>query len=66
MIKTLEYYYEDGTHVKYDKYTIDHYGIIVNKKTGNRTSLLKKGNYNVTNVYDNDEKRRPHMAARGN
>lgn len=34
MEKTLEYYFEDGTHVIFDKYTIDASGVIRNKKTG--------------------------------
>jgi hypothetical protein len=33
MIKTLEYDFEDGTHIIFDKYTIEN-GIIKNKQTG--------------------------------
>ena len=29
-MKTLEYYYADGTHIVFDKYTIDTEGVIRN------------------------------------
>jgi len=56
-IKTLEYYFEDETHVVFEKYTIDTLGIIKNKKSG-QTPSYGKGTYNRCGVYDNDGKRR--------
>lgn len=48
-----EYYFEDGTYVKFDKYTIDTNGVIMNKKTGKILNTLKKGRYNECSLYDN-------------
>lgn len=58
MIKPLEYYFADGSHVAFDKYTIDTNGIIWNKKTGKMLNATKMGKYNVTTVYDNSGKPR--------
>lgn len=52
----LQYYFEDGTHVIFDKYTIDIYGVIKNNKTGMILSIGKKGSYNKCSVYDNNGK----------
>ena len=38
LVKTLEYYFEDGSHVIFEKYTIDTLGIIKNKKSGKTPS----------------------------
>lgn len=43
---TLEYYFENGAHVIFEKYTIDEYGVIRNKTTGNTVNAHKSGNYN--------------------
>lgn len=55
---TLEYYFENGTHVKFEKYTIDTYGIIRNNKSGKTLSYFKKGKYNTCKVYENCGKSR--------
>jgi hypothetical protein len=52
-IKMLEYYYEDGTHVVFSKYTIDTLGIIKNIKTG-RMLEYGKGKYNIVCVCDDE------------
>jgi hypothetical protein len=49
----LEYYYKDGRHVIFDKYEIDMFGGIYNKKTGQRMSYRKSGEYDMTTVCDN-------------
>ncbi len=56
-MKTLEYYFADGTHVKFDNYTIDASGIIRNKKTGKIQSIFKVGKYNKCSVQYEDMKR---------
>jgi hypothetical protein len=56
MIKSLEYCYENGTNVKFYKYTIDTSGIIKNKKTGKILGTRKKGIYNACGVYDDSGK----------
>ena len=55
MSKPLEYYFEDGTHVIFNKYTIEN-GVIKNKK-GEPLRYTKKGKYNRCGVRDNDGKR---------
>jgi len=57
MEETLEYYFEDETHVIFEKYTIDTLGIIKHKKSGKIPSY-GKGKYNVCGVVDNDGKQR--------
>ena len=54
MKKTLEYYFEDGTHVKFDKYTIDTSGVVRNDKTEGIIRLRenRKG-YRSAPVQDN-------------
>lgn len=57
MFEPLEYYYENGTHVKFNKYTIDIWGVIRNKKSGKILSCRKnKDEYNVCGVVDNEGK----------
>lgn len=59
MIKTLEYYFEDGSSVIFDKYTIDMSGAIKNKKTSVELRLSKnKAGYQVVSVLDNSGNRR--------
>lgn len=59
MIKTLEYYFEDETHVKFNKYTIDICGVVRNKKSGKILSYRKnKDGYNVCSVQDDYGKSR--------
>ena len=57
MEDTLEYYFEDETHVIFEKYTIDTLGIIKHKKSG-KTPSYGKGAYNGCDVYDDEGKRR--------
>lgn len=54
----LEYYYEDGRHVVFDKYEIDMFGGIYNKKTKRRLLYTKQGEYNMIGVLNNDGKQR--------
>lgn len=56
-MKTLEYYFSDGSHVKFDNYTIDTSGIVRNKKTGKNQSTFKVGKYNKCSVQYGDIKR---------
>ena len=53
MSKPLEYYFKDGSYVKFDKYTIDTSGIIRNDVTGKVLSTRKSGKYNAHTVLDN-------------
>jgi hypothetical protein len=57
MSNMLEYYFEDGSHVIFKKYTIDDLGIIKNKRSG-RTPSYGNGEYNVCGVVDEDGKER--------
>ena len=56
-LKTLEYYFEDETHIVFSKYTIDDLGIIKNKKSG-KTPSNGNGMYNKCGVYDDNGKER--------
>lgn len=56
MEETLEYYFEDETHVIFEKYTIDTLGIIKHKKSG-KTPSYGNGTYNRCGVYDDEGKR---------
>ena len=58
MIKPLEYYYANGFHVIFDKYTIDTSGVVMNKKSGKILNTFKTREYNRCLVYDNDNKKR--------
>ena len=64
MSNTLEYYFEDGSHVVFEKYTIDTFGIIKNKKSGKSPSYANAGGYNVCCVYDDNGKQRGIRVAR--
>jgi hypothetical protein len=52
---TLQYYFEDGRHVIFDKYMIKN-GVISNKRTGITLNHHKSGKYNVCNVIDDNGK----------
>ncbi len=58
MIKPLEYYYANGSRVKFNKYTIDISGVVRNVKTDNIISTYKIGDYTNVKVYDNYGKKR--------
>jgi hypothetical protein len=62
-IKTLEYYFEDETHVIFEKYTIDTLGIIKHQKSG-KTPSYGNQEYNMCGVYDNDGNYRQIRVAR--
>ena len=63
LVKTLEYYFEDGLHIIFEKYTIDTLGIIKHKKSGQMRSY-GNGTYNTCTMYDNDGKQRNILVAR--
>ncbi|AGE48916.1 hypothetical protein PBCVAP110A_723L [Paramecium bursaria Chlorella virus AP110A] len=63
MEETLEYYFEDESHVVFSKYTIDILGIIKNKKSG-KTPSYGNGMYNRCNVYDDNGKERKILIGR--
>jgi hypothetical protein len=58
MIKSLEYYYADGSREQFDKYTIDTSGVIRNATTGGVVSTYKSGKYNAVSVRNSIGKRR--------
>ena len=58
MERTLVYYFEDGTRVTFNKYSIYSFGYIKNKKTGRILAIKKNGDYNVINIFDEKGKRR--------
>jgi hypothetical protein len=57
LVKTLEYYFEDESHVIFNKYTCDALGIIKNKKSG-RTPSYGNKEYNEFTVRDDEGKQR--------
>ena len=58
MIKTLEYYCANGTHLIFNKYTIDITGVIRNNKTRKKLSYSKnKEGYNTCSVIDDANSR---------
>ncbi|AGE57875.1 hypothetical protein PBCVNW6652_064R [Paramecium bursaria Chlorella virus NW665.2] len=61
--KTLEYYFEDGSHVIFEKYTIDTLGVIRNKTSG-KTPGYGNGMYNECIVLDDAGKPRHIRIAR--
>ncbi|AGE53073.1 hypothetical protein PBCVFr5L_109L [Paramecium bursaria Chlorella virus Fr5L] len=63
MEETLEYYFEDESHVIFEKYTINTLGIIKNKKSG-KTPSYGKGMYNKCGVSDDDGKQRTILVGR--
>jgi hypothetical protein len=65
MSKPLEYYFKDGSHVKFDKYTIDTSGIVMNNITGEVLSTQNNEmGYNVVNVVSDTGKRRKILIGR--
>jgi hypothetical protein len=52
----LQYYYNDGRHIVFDKYEIDMFGNIYNKKTGIVMKYRQQEGYNRANVRDYDNK----------
>ncbi|ABT15991.1 hypothetical protein FR483_N706R [Paramecium bursaria Chlorella virus FR483] len=65
-IKTLEYYFKDGSHVVFEKYTINALDAIIQcKKLGKSPSIhINAGGYNVCSVTNNDRKRYGILVAR--
>jgi hypothetical protein len=57
-MKSLEYYYADGSHVKFNKYAIDTIGTIRNKQTGKILSPTINGKYLECCIQDDYGKRR--------
>jgi hypothetical protein len=55
MNKTLEYYFEDGTYVEFNKYTIDTNGIVRSKKTD---KIITRKSNNRVGIRDDDSKQR--------
>jgi len=55
MNKTLEYYFEDGTYVEFNKYTIDTNGIVRSKKTD---KIITRKSNNRVGIKDDDSKQR--------
>lgn len=64
MEKTVVYYAADGSHSKFDKYTIDSSGVIRNIKNGHILSTRKKGEYNAVGLQDSDKKTRDILVGR--
>jgi hypothetical protein len=62
-VETLEYDYENGSHVIFSKYTIDALGIIKNKKSGDVPSY-GNATYNRCGVYDDEGKYRMILVGR--
>ena len=60
----LQYYFSDGTHVIFDKYTINLSGIIHSKKTEKEIGYRISNGYYKASVYDNDGKQRSISVAR--
>lgn len=58
MIQPLKYYFDDGSHVIFEKYTIDTNGVIKNKNTGHILKRFKNGEYNRCSVRDYNGKKR--------
>jgi hypothetical protein len=56
MIKTLEYYYKDGSCITFKNYTIDILGVIKNTQTGKIMNTHKSGKYKRINVKDEQGK----------
>ena len=63
MEETLEYYFEDESHVVFNKYTCDALGIIKHKKSG-KTPSYGNEKYNRCGVTDDDGKKRNIQVAR--
>ena len=54
--KTLEYYFQHGSHVIFDKYTIDTIGTVIHNSSGKTLKNQKLGKYNTCPVVDNGGK----------
>ena len=52
----LQYYYNDGRHVIFEKYEIDMFGNIFNKDTGLRLAYSKLGKYDVVGLHNSTGK----------
>ena len=63
MEETLEYYFDDESHVVFSKYTIDDLGIIKHNISG-KTPSYGKREYNICSVYDDEGKKRCLRVAR--
>ena len=63
MSNMLEYYFEDGSHVIFKKYTIDMNGIIKHNISGKMPSY-GNGMYNRCSVFDNEGKKRKILVGR--
>jgi len=61
-IKTLEYYFEDGSHIVFEKYTINALDSIIKNKKSGRTPSYGNEMYNVCVLIDNGEKRKIRVA----
>lgn len=61
---TLQYYYENGSHVIFEKYTVDPLGIIRNKISRKIRSYYKNGEYNSCSVYTNTGGKRKILVGR--
>ena len=57
MIDSLNYYFEDGTHIKFNKYTIEN-GVIKNKKGKSLAYSKNKAGYNICSLSEDSGKRR--------
>jgi hypothetical protein len=51
----LHYYFDDGRHIIFEKYEIDMFGLIFNKKTDRLLRYKRDGDYNRVTVYYNDK-----------
>jgi hypothetical protein len=61
---TLEYYYNDGRHVVFNKYEIDMFGNIYNKKSGKKLAPGKSAQYDRVSVVDSTGKARSIFVSR--
>jgi hypothetical protein len=52
MKATLQIYSDDGTLKIFDKYTLYHFGLVRNRKTGQVLQNIKNGKYNLVGIYD--------------
>jgi hypothetical protein len=59
MIEPLKYYFKDGSYVKFNRYTIDTFGVVRNAETGETVSSREdKSGYNVCSVTEDTGKQR--------
>jgi len=54
MKATLQIYSDDGTLKIFDKYTLYHFGLVRNRKTGQVLQNIKNGKYNFVCIYDDE------------